>query len=448
MKKQAQNQELNKSVQLEIENLPEVNSGNISVQEENKELIEELTVELTDKQAEKQIMEDSEQTVNKQKSKKSKVLSALFFVINIVVVACILVFQLKNEEVTAIGDLFKNLKWEYVLVIFMCFSVINLIHSTVFTIYIKTNTNRKRVNLAIQAHVIGRYYDNITPMGSGGQPFQIFYFNKRGLNAGASLSVTMGKYVIQQIAWMLFSVIAMIIAGCKGILFSSSLVGISCIIGFLANLFLITLVLALSVSKKIGKKLVVKSLKLLEKIRIVKNYEKQYLKVMKIVNDYQTTMQSISSNLKQFLLNVLLIFLAYLIQYSIPFFIYCSFFGFNGDVYLEMVLLTLIIELAASFIPLPGGTGMSELSFTAVFATFFGSNVFWALLMWRFMSYYLYLILGIGFISYNYCVGDKKYKWLKRKWELEAESNKFKEEQYKNYRKKAKQIKSRNNRLS
>ena len=144
MKKQAQNQELNKSVQLEIENLPEVNSGNISVQEEKKEVTEELIEELTDKQAEKQIMEDSEQTVNKQKSKKSKVLSALFFVINIVVVACILVFQLKNEEVTAIGDLFKNLKWEYVLVIFICFSVINLIHSTVFTIYIKTNTNRKK----------------------------------------------------------------------------------------------------------------------------------------------------------------------------------------------------------------------------------------------------------------------------------------------------------------
>ena len=44
-----------------------------------------------------------------------------------------------------------------------------------------------------------------------------------------------------------------------------------------------------------------------------------------------------------------------------------------------------MIEMAASFIPIPGGSGVSELSFTALFASLFTEGtLFWALIIWRF----------------------------------------------------------------
>lgn len=435
MKKETNNVEINKSIQLEMDNLPDVKSGEVFSSDKHID-------------TEKKILEESEQSISKQKSKKSKILNVVFFIINIIVVALILFFQIKNEDITSLSELFASIKPGFLLLTCIVFVVILLINSLIIFGYIKSYSGRKRYNLAIQTQVIGRYYDNITPLGSGGQPFQIFYLNKRGLTASTSLAVTMSKYIICQLAWMVFSLIALTIAAYRGILFNGSIVSIVCIIGFLINLALVSAIFVLSISKKIGKKLVVKTLKFLEKIRIIKNYEKQYLRVMNVINDYQTAMRQVTSNFKQFLLHLFLGILQYVLNYSLPFLIYCSFFGFNGDIYLEMLLFSLIIDLAACIIPLPGGTGMSELSFTAVFASLFGGNVFWGLLVWRFFGYYLYLALGIIFIAYNYFVGDKKYKWLQRKWELEAESNKFKEEQYKNYRKKASNMKSRNIRLN
>ena len=201
-------------------------------------------------------------------------------------------------------------------------------------------------------------------------------------------------------------------------------------------------ILVLSLSKKIGKKLVVKTLKLLQKMRIVKNYEKQYERVMKVVSGYQGTMSEYAKDVGFFIVIVLISILINIIHYSIPFFIYLLFGGTNIALWPNMLVLAVMIELAASFIPLPGGTGMNEISFTVMFAPYFtGGTIFWALLLWRFMSYYIYLLQGIGVIIYDYAIGNKKYNWQKRKWELEAESKLFREQQIKNYKKQKKQSK-------
>ncbi|MBQ4535935.1 MAG: hypothetical protein IJA22_03800, partial [Clostridia bacterium] len=57
----------------------------------------------------------------------------------------------------------------------------------------------------------------------------------------------------------------------------------------------------------------------------------------------------------------------------------------------------------------------------------------WALLLWRFMTYYAYLLQGLFVLVYDNVIGNKKYKWLKKKWELEAESINFTEEKIHEY---------------
>ena len=52
------------------------------------------------------------------------------------------------------------------------------------------------------------------------------------------------------------------------------------------------------------------------------------------------------------------------------------------------------------------------------------------------MTYYIFIIQGILIVIYDYFVGDRRYLWLKKKWELEEESSNFQQEQIKNYQKK------------
>ena len=112
-------------------------------------------------------------------------------------------------------------------------------------------------------------------------------------------------------------------------------------------------------------------------------------------------------------------------------------FPYNGGPvgsFAEFFVFTALIDLASSFIPLPGGTGMNEITFSALFTDYLGGYTFWALLLWRFCSYYFYLLQGIGLIAYDTVYGNRKYRWIKTKYALQEESKEFRRLQIENFR--------------
>ena len=68
--------------------------------------------------------------------------------------------------------------------------------------------------------------------------------------------------------------------------------------------------------------------------------------------------------------------------------------------------------MASCFIPLPGGTGIMELSFIFLFGIVVKDNIVWALLAWRILSYYLILVHGfihtLFHIGKNICKSKNK----------------------------------------
>ena len=124
-------------------------------------------------------------------------------------------------------------------------------------------------------------YDNITPMSAGGEPAQIFYMSHRGLDASSSISVPMARYVVSQMSWIIVGIVAVIFIAITKVM-DLSVVLIIGLVGFFINFFLLSVCLILSMSKKIGNTLVVKVLRLLQKMHIIKNYEKQYERLAKL----------------------------------------------------------------------------------------------------------------------------------------------------------------------
>ena len=407
---------------------------------ENKEqqLTEEQVKEIIERQEINQSqLDEAEQQVAKQKSKKKKIINLIFFLINIGVVIGILVYQLSAQEVMPISTLFTSgLNFWYLLLTLVVFAISMLLETIRINILIKRTSGRSRPFLSYKSVGLCRHYDVITPMATGGQPFQIMYLKNRGLSASSAISVPMGGYVLVQIVIMLMSTIVLILATTTNLGGDNTVVSVAFYIGYALNMLVSLITIFLSVSKKIGTKLVVGILKFLRKIKIVKNYDKQYNKVLKVVNDYQTTMQDYAKSKFTFVILMFVSILQYIATYSIPFTITCAFLGWRPDLYLEIFIMAVIIDVAAGFIPLPGGTGVSELSFTALFSQFFkDGTLFWALIIWRFMGYYIFMLQGVSIIMYDYFIGNKKYSWLKRKWELEAESAEFREQKLKNFKK-------------
>lgn len=406
---------------------------------ENQLSIEDLAAEEKNEQEIADQLSEANQKLTKNKSKKKKITSALFFALNIVVVAIILIQQLNQGEVEPFSNIIASgfFRWQYIPLIFALFAITVLLDTYRSYKLLKQATKQKRFALNYKMISIGRYWDCITPMSTGGEPSQILYLNKFGVDAGSAIFLPIARYVIFQIGWLIVSVFATVYAA--KVYGETNLVSIVSYIGFAANLILLIGTWFLSVSKKFGKILVAKTLKLLQKMRIIKNYEKQYEKVMKTVSNFQSAMTVCTKNVKQFIWFVFLQVLQLVINFSLPYFIYLTLGGTpDFSIALSIGVYSILIDLASGVTPLPGGTGMSEVSFTILFADIFpNGTVFWGLIFWRIMSYYIYIIQGLLITSYDYIWGSKKHEWQKRKWELEAESNKFKLNQLKGYNKRS-----------
>jgi uncharacterized protein (TIRG00374 family) len=381
---------------------------------------------------------EAEQAVAKQKTKKSKLSTMLLFVVNILVVAIVLFYQIKQEGAVSIGELLAfKLNYWFLLVAVLLFALMMFLKSFRINIFVKQTTGRSRPFLSYKVAAIGRHYDCITPMATGGQPFQVFYLTRRGFSASAALSVPLAKFFIAQMSWIIVNVFAVIYSLSNNTLGSSTAVLVVALTSFFLNILLVGSTLLSSVSKRFGKIAVAKVLKFLEKIHIIKNYDKQYNKVMKTINDYQDSIKGYISNIPSFLFLLFISVVTILINYSIPFFIYSALVRFDISLFWDIMVKAIMIEIASGMIPLPGGTGMAELSFTAIFASLFTEGtLFWALILWRLLNYYSYIIQGTLIMFYDYAIGNKKYEWQKKKWELEAESIDFKNRQLEEYKKK------------
>ena len=382
---------------------------------------------------------EAEESVKKQNSKKKKIWSLVFFLINIGVVAGLLVYQLLGDtQMTSISELFSSgINWGIFVFALFLTSLTQILESAKVWLLTWKTTGKNRPFLAYKVCSLGKHYDSITPLSAGGEPFQVYYMSKHGIPTSKAVSIPVGIYVMSQISFVVLGLICMI-----GSIFlpsngdvGTTVISASSWIGFSLNFLLIFLVVLVSINKKIGHGLITGILKALKKMRIIKDkqYESIYNKAMNLVNDYQKTMKGYAKNLGTFFTELFLSFGSWILRYCIPYVVYSIFFGFHPELFLDIFVKTVMIELASTFIPLPGGTGMAELSFTAFFSSLMGPNIFWAMLFWRILTHYSFMIRGVIIIIYDYAKGNKKQEWLEKKWKLEEESKQFEEAQLKDF---------------
>ena len=132
-------------------------------------------------------------------------------------------------------------------------------------------------------------------------------------------------------------------------------------------------------------------------------------------------MSEIVSNKKEMFRQIVLVIIEGVLTFSIPFFAFKTFGGTTYadlstiDTWMSMAFAFMYAQCAVSFVPTPGTSGAAEISFKAVFSTYFagiagGNMMFWGMLLWRFLTYYVYIVVGL-IVMFT----DAINKWLKKK---------------------------------
>ncbi len=373
---------------------------------------EEIAINYDNLAIETEALKQANKAVEKQNKKPTKWLNVSFFILNILVVVGILIYQINKMGVATIEKL-TTFRWIFIVYALLIFALIMLLESFRTFILIFKVTKTVRPILSYKSAVINRFYDCITPFATGGQPFEVFYLNSRGLKGGPATSVPLAKSVFQVIAFIIVSIIVLIFGSN---LFGENQIAVTTwgIISLVIAIFLVGTVLMFSISKKIMPKITMFFIKLLHKLKLVKDYNLTFNKCMKVILEYQKSMKFYAKSVLTVIVSFVSSGLIVVLKAIIPLMIYCVFNASASiDVVMEVFSKFIIIELATKYIPLPGGTGVAEISFSALFASLFGDGtLFWALLLYRIFNYFIYLFQGLVVIIYDFAYGNRKNRRL------------------------------------
>ncbi len=254
----------------------------------------------------------------------------------------------------------------------------------------KQYTKKKGIHLMITT----QFFHAITPFSTGGQPWQIYRLKKEGLTLGESTNIVIEDFIVYQIALVTLGVIAVISNRVFNILPRNSALGHLVTIGFIINLLVIIGLFIVAFSKKWNKKIIDGSVKLLYKLKIIKDKEKLLKKSENFITNFHESAKILFESKTNFIKIIFLNFIALILLYLIP---YALIKGLNIDINPFIVVVTsAYVMLIGSMVPIPGGTGGLEYSFMSFFSSFIkGSKLSIIMIVWRLITYYFGIIVGI-----------------------------------------------------
>ena len=327
---------------------------------------------------------------------KKPLLIIFFILINIAVIAITAFSEFGNSENAAALSEVK-INWWFLIPAAVCFLLAIIFEITKYVVLMynmaedKTDFDHKRARkIARRTVLLGKYYDNITPAAIGGQPFQIYYMRKNSkLKKGASTAIPIFGMISGQIGFIIIAVLCFLFGSLS--INNAVLIGTACF-GLIFYAFWPVTVMIATFLPKATKELIGIVVKLLAKMHIVKDKAATIAKTESEIDEYARSVRMILKTKGLFLKTVTLSVLFNTLISMIPFFVLTA---FGGQVdFLPCFVTTVAVTSAVYFVPTPGNSGAAEGTFFVVFSALSSGYVFWAMLIWRFFSYYIYIILG------------------------------------------------------
>lgn len=344
----------------------------------------------------------------KESKKKRRIRSLLLLLFNVLVIAVIIIVEVtSNREIEPIGDVLKTWgeNWIYLIALAGLLGINILALGLRYSAVIHTLTGRKWLKLSFSTAVLGKYYDNITPFGTGGQPFQMFNLGRK-LDVGLATSIPIANYIVNEFV----SVIIQIVIFCTTyhVMDGYDFFEWAAYVGLVVFAFPPTLVVLFSVFPKTITKIAHFVCKIGHKLHLVKDIDKAQQKVISGVQRYSDTLKLICKKWRTLVIMIVLSAVYSICFNSIPFFVLKA-CGINAD-YVTTLSLSYYVYSAITIIPTPGGAGAAEGVFYAIFHPLKGPYMFWGILLWRLCVYYSTIIIGFAVTIYQYVHSARKEK--------------------------------------
>ena len=242
---------------------------------------------------------------------------------------------------------------------------------------------------------VGFFFSCITPSASGGQPMQIYYMKKEKISIPVSTVILMIVTITYKLVLVVIG-IGIAIFG-RGFL-HKYLEGILPVfyLGLALNIFCVTFMTILVFHPLLAKAIMVKGMKLLERLHLVKKKDGRLKKLEDSMDTYRNTAAYLKNNPFVIVKVIGITFIQRMALFAVTWFVYQA-FGLHGTGFWEILFLQAVISVSVDMLPLPGGMGIRETLFLNIFSPVFGGLLLPGMVLSRGLGYYGELLISAAF---------------------------------------------------
>ena len=242
---------------------------------------------------------------------------------------------------------------------------------------------------------VGFFFSCITPSATGGQPMQIYYMKKEKISIPVSTVILMIVTITYKLVLVVIGV-GIAIFG-RGFL-HKYLEGILPVfyLGLALNIFCVTFMTILVFHPLLAKAILVKGMKLLERLHLMKKKEGRLKKLEDSMDTYRNTAAYLKNNPFVIVKVIGITFIQRMALFAVTWFVYQA-FGLHGTGFWEILFLQAVISVSVDMLPLPGGMGISETLFLNIFSPVFGGLLLPGMVLSRGLGYYGELLISAVF---------------------------------------------------
>lgn len=271
---------------------------------------------------------------------------------------------------------------------------------TMIFFLLKNMGTRIRALRCIAYSFIGFFFSGITPSATGGQPMQLYFMKKDGIDLSVSSVVlvivaTIYKFVLVILAIGIYlfwkEPLTAYLKGFYWLFF----------LGLFLNMLLVILLLMVMGIPEIIRRILYKAEQLLVRMKIIKPSKDRNDAIDQFLDRYAMTVCYFKDHKKIIAVTVVGTFLQRSCMFLLTYVIYAG-MGLHGTDAITIVLLQASIYIAVDMLPLPGAQGITEAMYQTVFANIFcGSSLLGSMCITRGISFYLNMIISAIVCLYN-----------------------------------------------
>lgn len=318
--------------------------------------------------------------------------------------------------------------WFYLLLAVASLSLCFFSKGFKLSVLCKKATGKWRLKTCFETGIVGHYYNYVTPLAVGGQPFEIYHLSRHGVHRNVASSLPIASFFMYQLAFVVVGIFSLIVFTPATNLLKTpiELVGSTmasiarpaAIFGLFTCMLMPIIVITFFFLPRLASKIIYFGLNIGGKLKLVKDVKLTNYKVLKTVIGNAKSIKNFGKNPFIFIIVFLLSLIEVFSLCSIAYFT-LRFFGFsnpNANAILEWaqtVSVCMVLYAAISFIPTPGNSGAADASFYTLFKVGLVSVAglsFPAMLVWRFLSFYSFIIIGFTFTTLKRKSDRKKEK--------------------------------------